>query len=490
MYSPPAPTHPYLSYAYNPSSPNAGSLTTHTHTHSNGQLPRPSHGFYSNLLPHLPPSSGTSTTTCNIPGHPTTVGYSYLNGSAAINAAQGALGSYAATTSATGVRPPQPQGAYGQPQQGYPGQQSQGYPGQPGQPQSGYGQPQQAYGQPQQAYGQPQQAHGQPQQAYGQPQQAYGQPQQAYGQPPQQHQAYGQPLQQGYPGQPPQQGYSGQQQPYLGAPVAGGAAGAGNTTDVRYLIGVLQHTVQDQRLQAFYPPQALEQIAARVAQTGALDRIAQEWRLPKEVALDLVKIALFDVVILCDDSGSMAFEQNGERIEDLKLILSRVAFACSLFDHDGINIRFLNSQYDGNHINSEQAAMQLLSQVKFSGLTPLGTVLDQKILQPMLLQPARSNALQKPLLVICITDGAPAGEPADKVFEYGPDAVSFQFAQVGDDRKAEEFLASLDAHPKVGPLIDSTGNYEMESAQFQRMSGNSMDPTLWLCKMLLGPIDS
>jgi hypothetical protein len=100
------------------------------------------------------------------------------------------------------------------------------------------------------------------------------------------------------------------------------------------------------------------------------------------------------------------------------------------------NIRFLNSQYDGNHINSEQAAMQLVSQVKFSGtlythlrkrrelhadylypstgLTPLGTILDQKILQPMLLQPARSNALQKPLLVICITDGAPAGEPADK----------------------------------------------------------------------------
>ncbi|KAJ9120270.1 hypothetical protein QFC22_003170 [Naganishia vaughanmartiniae] len=73
---------------------------------------------------------------------------------------------------------------------------------------------------------------------------------------------------------------------------------------------------------------------------------------------------------------------------------------------------------------------------------------------------------------------------------YGPDAVSFQFAQVGDDLKAEAFLASLDAHPKVGPLIDSTGNYEMESAQFQRVSGASMDPTLWLCKMLLGPIDS
>lgn len=68
--------------------------------------------------------------------------------------------------------------------------------------------------------------------------------------------------------------------------------------------------------------------------------------------------------------------------------------------------------------------------------------------------------------------------------------MSFQFAQVGDDRKAEEFLSALDAHPKVGPLIDSTGNYEMESAQFLRMSGQSMDPSLWIIKMLLGAIDS
>ncbi|KAJ9094061.1 hypothetical protein QFC21_006162 [Naganishia friedmannii] len=488
MYSPPAPSHPYLAYSY-PSPPSSGSLVTHSHTKPTYNK---SNGFYKYLAPYLP--SPSYSTGCNIPGHPTSSyngnAYAYLSGTAAINAAQGTLGSYAATSAGgaggSGVRPPAQQ-AYGQPQQqGYPGQQQQqqGYPGQPGQPQH-----QQAYGQPQQqAYGQP------PQQAYGQSAlgQPYGQPaaqqqqQQPYGQPPQQQQqqAYGQPQLSGYPGQPTQ--YPGAAMPAAmgGAGAMGG--GAGMTTDVRYLVGILQHTVQDQRLQAFYPPQALEQIASRVAQTGALDRIIQEWRLPKEVALDLVKIALFDVVILCDDSGSMAFEQNGERIEDLKF-----------------NIRFLNSQYDGNNIASEAQAMQLVGSVKFSGLTPLGTSLDQKILQPMLLQPARANALRKPLLVICITDGAPAGEPADKVFEvisrahdelartrYGPDAVSFQFAQVGDDLKAESFLASLDAHPKVGPLIDSTGNYEMESAQFQRMSGQSMDPTLWLCKMLLGPIDS
>lgn len=32
-----------------------------------------------------------------------------------------------------------------------------------------------------------------------------------------------------------------------------------------------------------------------------------------------VKIALFDFILYVDDSGSMAFEEGGERIDDLKL---------------------------------------------------------------------------------------------------------------------------------------------------------------------------
>lgn len=35
-----------------------------------------------------------------------------------------------------------------------------------------------------------------------------------------------------------------------------------------------------------------------------------------------------------------------------------------------------------------------------AGLTPLGTQLDQKIIQPLLLGPIRQNALKKPVLII------------------------------------------------------------------------------------------
>ncbi|GFZ51966.1 hypothetical protein JCM24511_09736 [Saitozyma sp. JCM 24511] len=449
---------------------------------------------------------------------------------------------------AGGARPPQ-QGApqqYGAPQQqqqqyGAPQQQQQyGQPqqqqyGQPPQQQQQYGQPQQQYGQPQgqqQQYGQ-QQAPGVPggrpaagqyapppgappqQNQYGAPQQQnYGMPQaQPYGGGPQGQQAQQGQQYGGYappPGAPPaglpSQQYGNQPPQYRpqqgqAPPVQGGAGG--NASNPQFLLQVLQQCVVDQNIQAFYPPGSLDIIAATVASSGALEKIATEWRMPMELASDLVKIALFDVILYVDDSGSMAFEEGGERIDDLKLILSRVAYATSLFDQDGIQVRFMNNRLEGNNISTEQQALQLVQQVKFSGLTPLGTSLWQKILQPLVLGPARANALQKPVLIICITDGSPAGENKDEVINvilrtdqelrrsrYGPDTVSYQFAQVGNDLKATKFLEELDNHPQVGGMIDCTSSFEIEQAEMMRKSGVDLSPEMWLVKMLLGPIDS
>ncbi|RSH82439.1 uncharacterized protein EHS24_007408 [Apiotrichum porosum] len=420
-------------------------------------------------------------------------------------------GAYGQQPAAYGQQP----AAYGQPQQSQYGQQQ----GQYGQQQGRYGQPQSQYGQPQSQYGQQQGQYGQPPQSpYGQQQQGqYGQPQQGqYGQPQQgqygqQPGAYGQPQQGAYgqPQQPGQYGAQPGQQPYgaaPGAPMGGSGANAGA------LLQSLQHCVQDQGIQAFYPPGSLEQIAQRVAQSGVLNKIAAEWRMPMELASDLVKMALFDFVLYIDDSGSMAFEENGERIDDLKLILSRVAFATSLFDADGIQVRFMNSNLQGDNISTEAQAMQLVNQVKFSGLTPLGTSLMNKVLQPLVLGPARQGTLQKPVVVIAITDGTPAGENKDEVFNviqradrelgssrYGRDAVSYQFAQVGNDQKAQQFLAVLDNHPVVGGLVDCTSNYEAEQAEMAQKGVDlqSQWPTLLsqypgtkMPGLLMGPIDT
>jgi hypothetical protein len=75
-----------------------------------------------------------------------------------------------------------------------------------------------------------------------------------------------------------------------------------------------------QKIQAFYPPGSLEQLAARIAQSGALPRIAAQWNIPMEIAMDLAKLALFDTVMLVDDSGSM-----GELVLRRRFLLGEVA---------------------------------------------------------------------------------------------------------------------------------------------------------------------
>jgi hypothetical protein len=278
-----------------------------------------------------------------------------------------------------------------------------------------------------------------------------------------------------------------------------GGPGQG-TFDANTIRNKLQQTIQNNRLQALYPPQVLEPLVQRVTSTD-LAGFGAKWRLPKEITLDLVALALYDVVLYCDDSGSMAFEENGERIDDLKMIIGRTADAATLFDHDGISVRFMNSQFEGNNIRSSAEANNMLSQIKFTGTTPLGTSLDRKVLQPLVLGPARSQQLRKPVLVIAITDGEPTGEPRDCVRQVitqaknflqnsplGAGAVAFQFAQVGKDTGAQAFLAALDTDPQVGRSIDCTSYYEQEQLEFQR-KGIDLTPELWLVKLLVGAVD-
>lgn len=179
----------------------------------------------------------------------------------------------------------------------------------------------------------------------------------------------------------------------------------------------------------------------------------------------------------------MRLEEKGERIKDLKLIMSRVVSVATLFDDDGISIRFLNNWHsdpamDGfdmrrlDGIRNERMVDHIISKIQYVGLTPLGTELRNKVIDPLILGPARNRQLQKPVLVITVTDGCPAPEnnsvlgevihyasnEISRLPQYGPGAISFQFAQVGNDQQAREFLAKLDSDPRVGSLIDCTSS--------------------------------
>ncbi|KAK5938400.1 hypothetical protein PMZ80_009370 [Knufia obscura] len=386
-----------------------------------------------------------------------------------------------------------PQPPYQQPP--WPGQQQQpqysqqGYQ-QPYQSQPGYGSQQPQYPPPGQPPGGEQYQNYPQQQPYQQ--QGYQPPGQSYGQAP-------------YPGGPgaPQGPPPGQSQYGQGPPPPQGGQGGGQ--NVGAYKQLLMSAIQEKGLQNFYPPNSpqLDQIANRAS--SQVQILAQQWRVNPEIAQDIVKLALYDIMLYVDDSGSMAFEENGERIDDLKLVINRVAFAAGLFDDDGIQVRFMNSQQQGNNIKSQQQVEQLIGSIRFQGLTPMGRELQNKILQPLVVGAARAGQLRKPVLVIIITDGQPTGESSRDISNiilgasrelqsnprYGKGALAFQFAQVGNDIKAREFLKQLDENREIGDIIDCTSNFEVEQDEMSRASPPvNLTPELWLIKLLLGSIDS
>ncbi|CAG8223180.1 unnamed protein product [Penicillium nalgiovense] len=389
----------------------------------------------------------------------------------------------------------------------------------------------------------------QPGQPYASPSSPYPGQQQA---PPQGYPGQQQhPGQQPYPGQPPypgqqqfpgQQPYPGQQPPYNqappypthGAPYPGGqgrpgpspgppsgpppgqygppggappsAAPPATQQQVAAYRSLLISTIQEKNLQSFYPPERLDRLVQSLAAEapGKLNRLIHEWAVPMEVATDVMKLSLFDVILYVDDSGSIEFEEKGLRKDQLKQILGIVATAASTFDQDGISVRFMNSSEKGDGIRNAEDVERLVSQVRFSGLTPLGTSLRSKVIDPMVVQPAQANRLDKPVLVITITDGQPAGEPHGTVGDviryaveetsrtrYGPGTVAFQFSQVGTDQRARDFLGSLDEDPHIGHLIDCTSNFEVEQDEMSRANPPvHLTRELWCAKLMLGAIDS
>ncbi|BGP20004.1 hypothetical protein JCM10213v2_008137 [Rhodosporidiobolus nylandii] len=277
------------------------------------------------------------------------------------------------------------------------------------------------------------------------------------------------------------------------------------TTDANMILQVLEEGVRDQNITAFFPAGSLPPIAQRIAQSGALTRLAKDWKLPLEIAMDLARLALFDTVLYLDDSASMAFpEWQGARLDELRFVVGRIATAAGLFDADGIQVRWMNSKKEGNGYTTQQQALDLISKVKFNRGTPLGTSLHEKVLEPLVLKPAKKNKLKKPVLIVIVTDGAPTGEPKDTIVRviksaqdaldktpYTADAVSFQLAQCGDDQGAREFLEFCDEHPQIGSLVDTTSGFESEQDNFSKaVPPLHLTREMWLAKLLLGPIHS
>ena len=271
--------------------------------------------------------------------------------------------------------------------------------------------------------------------------------------------------------------------------------------DWRFIARILCTCVQEQYLYPFWTYDAVARLAVDIASTGKLVAAADAWKLPPSLAQDLVKLALFDVMFLLDDSASMNAEGR-LRPQALQGIVRRASEAAARFDPDGIECAWMNEAVQ-RRVHTAAEAEALAEQCTFRGrATPMGTALESKLLQPNLISKAQSGTLSKPVLVLIITDGRPTGESSDKILRvlqstkrtlsstrYGEDAVSFQIAAVGNDREAQEWLESVDSHKEVGDLIDVCSDIRAEARQVRAQTGIELTEELYCLKILLGGID-
>ena len=164
------------------------------------------------------------------------------------------------------------------------------------------------------------------------------------------------------------------------------------------------------------------------------------------------RLRSYDTVFLVDDSDSMY----GPRWETTKHVLAKIASIAVQHDKDGVDIRFFNeylADKDRLNLDSAEKVMTLFGAVEPYGLTPTADVLEVELNEYVV--EYQKDRHKKGLNLIMLTDGEPdRGQDVEGVIvkyarklanaEAPPLQVGVQFVQVGGDKKAAEFLKSLD----------------------------------------------
>lgn len=259
------------------------------------------------------------------------------------------------------------------------------------------------------------------------------------------------------------------------------------------------------------PQERLQDVVDR-ATMHDYNMIMELLKIPSiDQATDLCVLALFDVVVLMDDSSSMMTTGNMEwtgtrqrtvdyeegdsndvsRWQHASSLVGLVSFILTLFDSDGISVRFLNRSTaslggvaDG--IKTAEGVRRLFSTVSPNGGTCIAASI-RRIYDEFIVDQIRTGTLSKPVLVITYTDGESSDDIQEAVravrktckdSQYGSRTTLFSFNQIGRDQKAREKLGDLDEQEDAvdrsgrkledgaGDITDCTSAYPDEEKEY------------------------
>ncbi|OQU98906.1 hypothetical protein CLAIMM_04617 [Cladophialophora immunda] len=264
----------------------------------------------------------------------------------------------------------------------------------------------------------------------------------------------------------------------------------------------LSNTIENTGLTEFYGKDhpRVQTIAANAAARAA--DVSARYELTPKTTLGAIKLALYNFVILCDDSGSMK-EEN--RIPALQATLKRVVEIATLFEDTGISIRFLNYRRDSrlDDLRQPDDIVQKVACVQWRGITQLGIKLHDKIIQPMIIDKVKRGTFETPLIVVIITDGEPYGEGRetlrDKIRQckqnlsgtnFGDGSVVFIISRVGSSPQALGFIGELENSPGLEQMVYcSPDRLDEKMAILQPAAGNTKY-TKYLIELFVAALDN
>ena len=216
----------------------------------------------------------------------------------------------------------------------------------------------------------------------------------------------------------------------------------------------------------------------------------------------LAYLSLYQMVIYCDDSGSM----EGKSWEDQSQLVERITRVSSkLLPPDmGVELRFVNQDLPSTlgKLSVDDVAA-IYKKTKPAGDTPIGTSLEKKILKPLIYDLIDSDQFKRPLLVCTITDGCPNKERRDTFKnniiqckdilednDFDMSCAMFSVSRVGSDPDAIDFLKNLELSEELEDILYCTSDMHdtTHDLTLEKMRDNERSLEVWLVKMLTAPL--
>jgi hypothetical protein len=225
--------------------------------------------------------------------------------------------------------------------------------------------------------------------------------------------------------------------------------------------------------------------------------LAGRYEIRPDFCAKLRQLEGYEIVIICDDSGSMASvldQTNGDpfgkkytRWDELKHYVRIVTDIAGVLDQNGLDIYFLNRPSITGITSSEQVHPLFLAPP--SGYTPIPRVLRE------ILTSKAAILHEKKMLILIATDGQPTtddgGDATGEFFHWlktRPQNVYVSIIACTDDMTTMKYLNEID---EIIPFVDVNDDFLSEKKEVLNAQGHEFAFSFgdYVVKTLLGAID-